>query len=147
MRPVPGPPPTIDLRLTLPCQLSEVRHAVRTVQEFLKQQHCAENELSACELALVEACNNAIQYAAVENQSKPVLIEVTCDPCHVFLRVTDHTPGFDWPAHPVFPEPERQGGRGIPLMDSLMDQVEYFRSAEANVLVMRKDRAKTPFSS
>ena len=57
--------PTIDLRLTLSCQLSEVRDAVRTVQEFLKQQHCAENELSDCELALVEACNNAIQYAAV----------------------------------------------------------------------------------
>ena len=140
MPPVPSRPPTADLRLSLACQLSEVAPAARAVHQFLKDRGCHESELSACELTVIEACNNAVLYVTPENRHKSITIEVTCDPRSITLRVTDHTAGFEWPAHPEFPGPLSQGGRGIPLMHSLMDHVQYLRAPEANILVLQKNR-------
>lgn len=131
------------LQLDVPCELARVRTAARQVIDFLKSQGCAESDLVPCELALVEACNNAIQYVAEENRALPVRVEASIDPQHISLRVTDHTPGFDWPADPPFPGPDSVRGRGIPLITTLMDEVQYNRSASENVLFLRKRRARS----
>src|ERR1051325_3972602 len=85
------------LRLSLACDLAEVLPAVRAVRGFLAEQGLGEKELAACELALAEACNNAINYANDNAKSQPVEVEAICNTAGIELRVNDHTPGFVWP--------------------------------------------------
>src|SRR5579864_1285745 len=109
------------LRFTLPCDLKQVRHAAQTVHQFLADQKCDEQVLSACDLALVEACNNAIQYAPETVNGIPVLVEVICSEELIELRITDHTPGFDWPDKVELPDANNESGRGLYLIQTLMD--------------------------
>jgi len=126
------------LRLALPCDLNQVRHASQTVHRFLAEQGCGEEILSGCDLALVEACNNAIKYAPDSARATPVGVEVTCSREQLELRVTDHTPGFEWPERAELPPPESESGRGIFLIQSLMDSAHYLRGNGENILVLRK---------
>lgn len=128
------------LRFALPCELKQVRHAAQTVHRFLVEQGCDEDMLTACDLALVEGCNNAIKYAPDTARTQPVLVEVTCDAAQIELRITDHTLGFEWPERVELPDPESESGRGLFLMQSLMDSAKYLRGSGENVLVLRKTR-------
>jgi anti-sigma regulatory factor (Ser/Thr protein kinase) len=130
------------LRLVLACDLGQVRSTARAAHDFLAAAGCHEKELGDCELALVEACNNAIQYAPESARKKPVLVEILCDTKEVELRVTDHTPGFDWPKRALLPAAQSVTGRGVYLMQSLMDYADYFRAASENILILRKTRRR-----
>src|SRR2546421_357390 len=129
------------LRLSLACELTEVRPAILGVRGFLVEQGLAEEDLRGCELALAEACNNAVNYAGDATRAEPIEIEVICNTAKVELRVNDHTPGFDWPGRIELPDFESERGRGLYLIQSLMDSAEYFRGVGENSLRMRKNRA------
>lgn len=131
------------LRLTPACDLGEVRATAAAVRQFLASQGCQEAELNACELALVEACNNAVKYAAPATRIRPLRVDCLCDSQRIEMHIHDHTPGFDWPAHVELPGPESESGRGVYLMQTLMDETGYFRASDANVLVLAKHRAPT----
>jgi len=135
---LPRPP---AFRLALACDLAQVRQAAAAVRSFLAGQGCAEADVIDCELVLVEACNNAIEYALESYRQQPVIIEALCHPDELELRVTDHTPGFEWPQTATLPDPEREGGRGLYLIRSLMHAATYLRSPEGNTLVLRKKRS------
>jgi len=92
------------------------------------------------ELALVEACNNAILHVGTEGRNKPVVVEILCDHAHVEFRITYHTSGFDWLTQASLPDSQRESGRGLFLIASLMDDAKYFRGPGENVLVIRKRR-------
>src|SRR5437879_4688764 len=129
------------LRLSLACELTEVRPAILGVRGFLVEQGLAEEDLRGCELALAEACNNAVNYAGDATRAEPIEIEVICNSAKVELRVNDHTPGFYWPGRIELPDFESERGRGLYLIQSLMDSAEYFRGVGENSLRMRKNRA------
>ena len=128
------------LRLLMRCDLGQVRGVAKAAHDFLVSEGCGERELSDCELALVEACNNAIVHASKVAKEKPVLIEILCERKEIELRVTDQTKGFDWPEKATLPKAESVRGRGVFLMQSLMDYTNYFRSEHGNILVLRKRR-------
>jgi anti-sigma regulatory factor (Ser/Thr protein kinase) len=54
---------SVVLRLLLPCDLSSVRPTTVALRSFLAEHGVPGDELVACELALAEACNNAVSYA------------------------------------------------------------------------------------
>jgi anti-sigma regulatory factor (Ser/Thr protein kinase) len=83
---------------------SAVRPATLALRSFLGEQGIPGEELVACELALAEACNNAIAYATETGRSRRVAVEAQCSPSAIELRVTDHTPGFDWPQEITLPD-------------------------------------------
>ena len=137
---IPGASRPATLRITLACDLKQVRQATQTAHKFLAEQGCADETLTACDLALVEACNNAVKYAPASAQTQPVSVEVVCEPAALELRVTDHTPGFDWPENVELPTPESENGRGIFLIKTLMDSAAYLRGKGENILILRKSR-------
>jgi anti-sigma regulatory factor (Ser/Thr protein kinase) len=137
----PGAFSAAALKFEFPCELSRVRDAARKLHDFLAERDCREEILAACELAFVEACNNAIKYAPASTRALPVAVEAGCSPADVEIRVTDHTNGFDWPERVELPEPESESGRGLYLIQSLMDNAVYLRGGDENVLVMRKSRS------
>lgn len=130
----------VALRVSLACDLTEVRPAILAVRGFLEEQGLTAEELTTCELALAEACNNAINYAREGARRIPIDIEVSCSAADVEFRISDHTPGFDWPARIELPDSESERGRGLYLIRALMDQLEYFRGGKENFLRMRKSR-------
>jgi len=145
----PGASRPASLRFTLACDLKQVRQATQSAHQFLAEHGCAEETLTACDLALVEACNNAIKYAPTSARTQPVIVEVLCEPAALELRITDHTPGFDWPERVELPAPESESGRGIFLIQTLMDSASYLCGKGQNILILRKSRpaeAKTDVS-
>jgi len=107
--------------------------------EFLAAQKVHPDHLAACELALVEACNNAVLYARKECRNQPVELELVCQPPWLELQVIDHTAGFELPCELHLPEPDAEHGRGLFIIRSLMDHVFYLRGQVENRLVMRKE--------
>ena len=130
------------LKLELSCELSQVRPAAVTARRFLLEHGCAENEALDFEMALVEACNNGIQHAAPNARHQTLSLETRCHEHFIELRLTDHTPGFDWPAKVRLPDSNSERGRGIYLIQALMDECRYEKGAGENTLILRKKRIK-----
>src|SRR5690606_14716826 len=114
--------------------------ATRMLRAFLTEQGLDESELSACELCLAEACNNAVQYAGDDAARKSVIAEAICRDTCVELVVTDHSAGFEFPAEITMVGPDCENGRGLFIIRSMMDDVIYYRGHGRNTLVMRKNR-------
>lgn len=129
------------LEVEFSCDFIEVRPAVESVRDFLQEKAVGPEEVVGCELALAEACNNAIRYAPGSSRHLSIRVEAVCCDRRICLRVYDHTGGFDWPETPRLPEEDAESGRGIFLMTSLMDEVAYFRAGRDNVLLMIKQRS------
>jgi len=132
------------LRLTIPCELAEVRPAAQEMAVFLAEQGCNGDEITSCGLALAEACNNAIQYAPSEARSFPVQIEIQITSNAIEVRITDHTPGFDWPEHIALPELGSESGRGLFIINSVSDRAGYLRGQGHNILFFRHARTSRP---
>lgn len=122
------------------CELSAVRAAILTARDWLANKGLPEMELGGWELALAEAANNAVKYANASGWQKPVTIEVLWGEREVEARITDHTPGFDWPEQVELPEVDAENGRGLFLIQSLSDEVVYLRHPDQNVLILRRAR-------
>lgn len=137
----PGASRPAALRLALKSDFNEVRRAAQEVGSFFAEQGIGAAEINACNLALVEACNNAIKYARATPVQQPVIVDALCDRETLELRITDHTPGFAWPSCAQLPGEESETGRGIYLMQTLMTRTSYLRGQDRNVLVLQKTRA------
>ena len=131
------------LRLSMGCNLAEVRGVAAQTGAFFARHGVSASEILDCELALVEACNNAVRYAGPEGKGKDIEIEIGCDFEQIEMRVRDHTLGFSWPEKASLPETSDESGRGIYLMQTLMNSTEYHRAKEGNLLVLRKRRTLT----
>jgi len=104
---------------------------------------CAEEALPAraCRLnvpvALTEALSNAILRGNLEDRGKNVRFRATLDDRALVLEVEDEGAGFDLEACLVVPREgdtvHREDGRGLFLMQSLMDRVERV-PADVNVV-------------
>ena len=125
------------LRVKVGCDFSSVRPAAGRVQRFLKKHGCEESTCLDCELAMVEACNNAIKHTHLQD---PIIVEIIIADTEIEMRITDHGPGFTWPKSVNLPKPELESGRGLYLIRRLMDASDYIRGARENVLVLRKKR-------
>ncbi|PID38270.1 MAG: hypothetical protein CSB49_06480 [Proteobacteria bacterium] len=90
-------------------------------------------------LGFTEAISNAILHAHDED-GRPLRIELLVADRAVELRVHDTGPGFAWPERRELPTTYAESGRGIFLIETLMDSARYVRRAGDNVLVLRKER-------
>ena len=129
------------LSLELPCALAQVREACAQTRRFLQEEGLSAEEAGGWELALAEAANNAVNYATPAGKDRPLVVEVQVSPRRVEVRVTDHTPGFDFPEKTELPPEESESGRGLYLMQVLTDEAFYLRGKGENCLVLRKNRA------
>jgi serine/threonine-protein kinase RsbW len=138
-----------DMRLAIELEIpSDVRYIERIVELVTRQ--CADFSYAprVCRLnvpvALSEALSNAILRGNRRDASKHVRLRASVDRERLVVDVIDEGPGFDMDAcgaDPTLPENlDREDGRGIFLMRSLMDRVEHFQ-AEGNVVRLTLNRA------
>lgn len=126
--------------LELPCALSATRAVCQQARQFFAQAGLVQAELDGWELALAEALNNAIKCCRPEARTLPIRVDLVVACERVEIRITDHTPGFDWPKRAELPPDESESGRGIFLIQSLTDHSSYLRGQGENCLVLRKRR-------
>lgn len=113
---------------------SDVRYIEDVVGLVTRQ--CLERHLppTACNLAvpvaLTEALSNAILYGNRQDASKSVTLRATLNDRDLVLEVVDEGAGFDIDACTIDPTTpgnlDREDGRGLYLMQTLMDRVERF---------------------
>jgi anti-sigma regulatory factor (Ser/Thr protein kinase) len=131
---------SVSLRLEFGADFESARETSAAVRRFLAEQGVPDRELFSYELCVAEACYNAIEYSEDPALNSRPFAEVVFTPKQIELRVTDRTAGFAMPTSIAAPSPMRERGRGLFLIQSVMDEVHYVRGEHANVLVMRKKR-------
>lgn len=135
--PAPDSPP---LRIEMERRLDQVRNAATRLREFLAARRLSEKDIWACELAVVEACNNAVQH--VSESAPPIRIEADVFGGEVQIRIFDGS-SFEFPTAPELPASDQENGRGLYLIRSLMDQVRTERGDPSDLrsescLLLRK---------
>jgi serine/threonine-protein kinase RsbW len=111
-----------------------IQQACRAVKAPLLPDDFIRNIL----LVSSEAVTNAIRHGT-RFEGEPLAVTVEVSDELFSLRVIDHGPGFDLEtvAAPDLDQPA-EGGYGIFIIKSLMDDVSYVRGDDANSLVMIK---------
>lgn len=113
---------------------------VERVMTLFASIGCGHGKEFAIETALREALANAVIHGCKEDPSKQVHCSVYCDEtCGILIVVRDPGPGFDPQSLPNPTQGQRifsEHGRGVYLINQLMDRVEYQRGGTE--IYMRK---------
>lgn len=104
-----------------------------------------EKKVSDIRLAVDEACTNIIKHAYHYNDKKSVEIKIGVDEDKLWVSLIDTGDAFD-PNKYSKPDLKKQmrsrkrGGVGVYLIRKLMDEVEYLKKDDYNMIRMFKNR-------
>lgn len=130
----------IELQLTLPRDARFVGILRRVTASLLQGLDVPEESVDDVTVALSEACGNVIQHAR-GTEEYGVRLSVEADHCSIEVR--DLGPGFDASTLAEGPAPleqvaEAEDGRGIPLLQALMDDLEFVRDDDTTTVRLVK---------
>jgi len=119
------------LNLVVPADPASIDRVSEGVMRVLREKGFKDDDEARVELALQEALANAVRHGCQGDPTKQVQCLVTCDKAgEVVIVVRDPGPGFNPEAVPD-PMAEanlfKPSGRGIYLINQLMDEVEFAR--------------------
>lgn len=120
---------TCEFTMTIPADPAAIPAVTEGVNAMLTQKHWPEEQIMAIELALQEAIANGIRHGCRGDARMQVqcTVNITADG-EVLITVRDPGQGFDPAsvANPLAPENMlKPSGRGIFLINGLMDNVQY----------------------
>lgn len=131
----------LSVRVTLAADRKSVDPVVEQVMEAVRQMKCADGKEDAIELSLQEALANAVVHGAKEDPTKIVECVVACDDqAGILIIVRDPGPGFDPGTIPSCTMGENlfsNHGRGIFLINQLMDEVKFHKNGTEIHMVKR----------
>lgn len=123
----------LSLALTLPRDEQTVPVARHVVRNAMEQVGVDETSVYDIELALSEACTNVLLHSGPGDQ---YVVRLDLEDRLGVIRVIDVGHGFDsarLQASDALPEDER--GRGLGLMQALVDKVDFTSRPEAGTIV------------
>jgi len=132
---------SLKLKVTLAADRDAVDPVVQSVMELVRQIHGEPDKHDAIELALTEALANAVVHGAKGDASKIVECDVVANEDQsILIVVRDPGKGFD-PGD--IPNPLRgesvysDHGRGIFLINQLMDEVKFLKNGTEIHMIKR----------
>lgn len=136
---------SIDMEIRVPNQTSYLGMVGRIGEDLVRQmaRYHGDRDTLAHHLnvVLTEAMANAIRHANQADPDKEIVIRISATEREIVIRVYDSGSGFDLSSIPE-PSFEQNGlddkGRGIFIIRSLMDAVEYRKANGGYVLEMKK---------
>jgi len=132
---------TLQLKVTLAADRNAVDAVVRGIMKTIREKDCAPGKEDVIELALAEALANAVVHGAGSDPSKVVECDVACDQNRSMLIVVrDPGKGFDPTSIPspiVGENVYSSHGRGIYLINQLMDDVKFLKNGTEIHMVKR----------
>src|SRR5215470_7453350 len=122
----------MKLKITLAAERNAIDQVVQNVMSIVRDMRCAEGKEDDIELALTEALANAVVHGAKEDPNKVVECIVACDEARgMLIVVRDPGPGFDPEGIPnpcIGENVYSNHGRGIYLINQLMDEVKFHKN-------------------
>lgn len=106
------------------------------------RRELADDRIDDLKLAVSEACTNAIDAHADSDTDDRVIVRWGEGDDRLEIEVNDSGPGFDpssLPEHPPVTDPERlnfERGLGIPLIRSLVDEVDFKTSGNGTTVTL-----------
>jgi anti-sigma regulatory factor (Ser/Thr protein kinase) len=141
---------TCELNIVIPADLASMMKVSNGVNQLLENKRWPDDEVMKVELALQEALSNAIRHGCKGDPSKQVQCCVTFDEAgDIVIVVRDPGAGFDVSAVPDPLEGAnilKPSGRGVFLINQMMDTVEYAEQGR-QVLMRKRLDAPTQFST
>jgi serine/threonine-protein kinase RsbW len=131
----------LKLKVTLVADQQAVDPVVQGVMGIVRQMQCAPGKEDDIELALAEALANAVVHGCKCDTEKVIECCVACDENRgMLIIVRDPGPGFDPAALPspvVGQNLYSNHGRGIFLINQLMDEVKFMNNGTEIHMVKR----------
>ena len=131
------------LTLTLTSRLKDIERLATAVDAFGVEHELTDEVMFAVNLSLDEVVTNVISYAFSDAQEHPIVVRLSLDGEVLRAQVTDGgqpfnpltvpTPDLDAPV-----EERRIGGLGLHIVREMMDDLEYRREGDKNVLTLTK---------
>ena len=132
--------PFVGLRNTLPSDVDIISPFIDQLMRFISRFRVTDRDNHEIELALREAIVNAIVHGNGDDPNKRIYVNCRCTTDgDVSITVEDEGNGFEHEAVPDPTSPDnrlRTNGRGIHLMRTLMDEVDFEQGG--SVVHMRK---------
>ena len=123
----------LSLALTLPRDEQTVPVARHIVRNAMEQVGVEETCVDDIELALSEACTNVLLHSGPGDQ---YVVRLDLEDRIGVIRVIDVGHGFDSARlRAGAPLPEAERGRGVGLMQALVDRVQFSTRPEAGTIV------------
>lgn len=137
-------PRPLDVKLA--STIASLDIAQSLVIEFAKRAAYGEEECRQIGLAIRESVANAVLHGNQADKKKKVLLRAEIRPSGLVISVTDEGKGFDVSSVPnPFDEANmlRESGRGLSLIQALMDDVKIRRTPVGTELIMTKHSASS----
>ena len=111
----------------------------RVTDEFCQQAGIEAQERHAVILAVDEAASNVIRHAYKGDPAQELALTWRSIQGGIEIEIRDQGEPFD-PREKTIPPPDelRVSGRGLFLMRTIMDQIDYRREGSTNLVRMRK---------
>ena len=139
---------TISKQLVLKNAISEMRVLSNTVKEFCEENSISGDVTHDIHLALEEIFSNIVFYGFEDQDEHQIVISFAIRNNTLVLVIKDDGIAFN-PLDNKTPEleipiEEREvGGMGIHIVRRLMDEIEYIRKQNKNILVIKKNNILT----
>jgi serine phosphatase RsbU (regulator of sigma subunit)/anti-sigma regulatory factor (Ser/Thr protein kinase) len=126
--------------LVLPNEPARIRDIRRFVGRFLADVRAPVDTSSDILLALSEAAANACRYGRRSEAWSELRIQCRLDRPDVIVSVSDEGPGFDPSVYELstLPDPFAGGGRGLFLMEHLVDEVDIDSSGQGTTVTLKR---------
>lgn len=135
----------IDIDITIPSHTRHLRMIGRIGEKVAREVDCPDEVREALpsqlEVVLTEGLVNAIKHAKSADPDEEIHIRINVTDKTLIIRIYDNGAGFDLdtiPAPCFSANGLEEKGRGIFILRSLMDTVQYTRSDGGNILEMKK---------
>lgn len=131
------------MELVLKNQPEELPRLRRALADFAREHAAPEQAVQAADLALEEHLTNVLAYAYTDKAAHDIRISLAIEGRCLQIEVADDGRPFNPLSHPApdtsLPLDQRpRGGLGIHLIRQFMDELDYRREADRNILRMRK---------
>jgi len=130
-------------RLVLPSHIEAVADAAAAVMDLIRNCGVSEELSFGIEMAVRESLTNAMVHGNQEDESKSVEVIFNCHDNELEIEVRDQGEGFDPASVPDPTNAEnllKTSGRGIFLMRTFMDEIEWRNRPEGGTAVRMTKR-------
>lgn len=135
----------MSITKVIPSNIDKIEDAADFVEKAAEKMRFDETEVDNIVIAITEAISNAIIHANKSDHNKKVTIEIDFTKDEMITKVKDEGPGFDPSkiADPLHPDNLlKESGRGIFILNSFLDSVDYSFSDKGTVVTMVKKLPK-----
>lgn len=127
------------LKLNIPAERRIVQAVRDRFEEFIRPLRLSADEVDALKVALSEACTNAVCHGSPQGRKCHVHVRFEITEDRLVIEIVDEGQGFR-PSQIALPEYEewKPSGRGLFLMQALMDDVEFEPTARGTCVRLTK---------